>query len=343
MNPFDENPVPPQDGSSGSGGASAEPHAAPPAPGQSVPAQPALGDPFAQFSADASPSRYLGADANLRYLRIPCLPEDLRISWSWPHLLVSILFFFGSQLIAGLVLLGYYSMDRHLSQVQITKLAESPKFLVPATVISSALMILFLYVTLAVLRDLPFWSSLGWKKFSAKSAAGKGRPWMYFIAGCGLSMFVAIAGSRMKEVEHTPIQEIFKSPSGAMLLMGMAVLVAPLFEETLFRGYLYPVLTRIVSSIAQSAGIESHTALRFGIGASIALTGGLFGLTHAPQLGWTWGLVSLLIFVGVVFTFVRAWTGTVLASFCLHLGYNSMIAVSTIIATKGFTHMPTIK
>jgi hypothetical protein len=44
--------------------------------------------------------------------------------------------------------------------------------------------------------------------------------------------------------------------------------------------------------------------------------------------------------VGVIFTFVRAWTGTVLASFLLHLGYNSMIAVTSIIATKGFTHMP---
>jgi hypothetical protein len=51
----------------------------------------------------------------------------------------------------------------------------------------------------------------------------------------------------------------------------------------------------------------------------------------------------MLIFVGVVFTFVRAWTGTVVASFFLHLGYNSMIAVSTIIVTRGFTHMPVVK
>ena len=61
---------------------------------------------------------------------------------------------------------------------------------------------------------------------------------------------------------------------------------------------------------------------------------------HAPQLGWTWGLVSLLSFVGVIFTFARARTGTVVASFLLHLGYNSMIAVTSIIATRGFTHLP---
>ena len=302
-----------------------------------------LGDPFAPFTANVGTNSYIGADANLPYFRIPGLPEDLRISWSWPHLLLSIGFFFVSQLVVGIALFGYYSMDHHLSQSQIKKLLESPKFLVATTVIWSGVMILFLYVTLAVLRDLPFWSSLGWRKFSAQSRPGKGRPWMYFLAGCGLSLFVAVAGSRMKDVDHTPIQEIFKSRTGAMLLMTMAVVVAPLFEETLFRGYLYPVLTRIISSIAQSTGVEWQPALRFGMGASIALTGGLFGLTHAPQLGWTWGLVSLLVFVGVVFTFVRAWTGTVVPSFFLHLGYNSMIAVSTIVATKGFTHMPTMK
>jgi len=87
--------------------------------------------------------------------------------------------------------------------------------------------------------------------------------------------------------------------------------------------------------------MESSSAVRTGVATSILITGILFGLMHAPQLGYTWGLVSLLTLVGVIFTFARAWTGTVLASFLLHLGYNSMIAFTSIIATKGFTHMPT--
>ncbi len=121
----------------------------------------------------------------------------------------------------------------------------------------------------------------------------------------------------------------------------MAVLVAPLVEETVFRGYLYPVFVRITSAILRYYGMEFSSATRAGVAASIVLTGTLFGLMHAPQLGWTWGLVSLLTLVGVIFTFARAWTGTVVASFLLHLGYNSMIAFTSIIATKGFTHMPT--
>jgi membrane protease YdiL (CAAX protease family) len=86
--------------------------------------------------------------------------------------------------------------------------------------------------------------------------------------------------------------------------------------------------------------MESTAAFRTGVASSILLTGVLFGLLHAPQLGWTFGLVSLLVFVGVIFTLARAWTGTVLASFLLHLGYNSFLAVTSIIATKGFTQMP---
>jgi hypothetical protein len=99
-------------------------------------------------------------------------------------------------------------------------------------------------------------------------------------------------------------------------------------------------LARITSAVLQFFGMEFSSATRTGVVASILMTGMLFGLMHAPQLGWTWGLVSLLTLVGVIFTFARAWTGTVLASFLLHLGYNSMIAFTSILATKGFTHMP---
>lgn len=272
---------------------------------------------------------------------VASLPEDLRISWSWPHLLVFIAFWFVSQFAIAIAAFIYYSADRHFSEKQLLQFFEKdPKFLVGTTVVWSAVMLLFLYMTLAVLRNAPFWSSLGWKKLSPSSAGGKGQPWMYFLSGCGLSLFVAVAGSRVKDADHVPIQEFFKNRTGAMLLMGMAVLVAPLVEETLFRGYLYPVLARIFSAIAQFFGMKSPTALRTGVTFSILVTGVLFGLLHAPQLGWTLGLVSLLTLVGVIFTFVRAWTGTVFASFLLHLGYNSFLAVTTIVVTRGFTHLP---
>jgi membrane protease YdiL (CAAX protease family) len=327
MSLIDDNPqYPPEDNSNRL--------ASPAQAGESQSAEPSLplaGDPISYVVVH--PESAHPASSNL--------PEDLRISWSWPHLLVFFAYAFISQVVIGIAALAYYSTSRHMTQRQIRRLFESdPRLIVGTNVLWFALIILFLYVTLSVLRELPFWRSLGWRKLDANSLAGKGKPWMYFISGSGLSLFVIIASSRVKNAEHVPIQEMFKSRSGVMLLMSMAVLVAPLVEETIFRGYLYPVFARIASNVARFFGMDSPSAIRAGVVTSILTTGVLFGLMHAPQLGWTWGLVGLLILVGVIFTFARAWTGTVFASFLLHLGYNSMLAVLTIVGTKGFTYMP---
>ncbi len=281
MSLFDDNPLwpPNQNG------------IAQPSEGQT--AAPSSGEPLAPGLA-GDPISYAATSPASKLKSY--LPDDLRISWSWPHLIVFMIFGFASLLIVQLGGIFLLSADRHLTQKQLQQMIESkPQFLVGTNVLWYALLFLFLYMTLAVLRGLPFWRSLGWKRLNPDPTAGKGSPWMYFLSGCGLAIFVALASSRVKNADHVPIQELFKNRNGAMLLMAMAVFVAPLVEETVFRGY---------------------------------------------QLGWTWGLVSLLILVGVIFTFARAWTGTVLASFLLHLGYNSMIAVTAIIATKGFSHMP---
>lgn len=327
MTVFDDNPVrPPEDNLRGEHfnvspveAASSEPVA-----------QQLAGDPLSYL-----PVTPAGSDPP------PYLPEDLRISWSWPHLLVFGAFVVSSLLTLQLAVFLYFSANKHLSQTQLKKLFESdPRLIIGVNVLWFALILFFLYITLAVLRDSPFWQSLGWKRLKSNVGEGKGRPWMYFLSGCGLSIFVAVASSRVKDADNVPIQEFLKNRTGAMLLMAMAVLIAPLVEETVFRGYLYPVLARITSAVLQFFGMEFSAATRTGVATSILMTGMLFGLMHAPQLGWTWGLVSLLTLVGVIFTFARAWTGTVFASFLLHLGYNSMIAFTSIIVTKGFTQMP---
>ena len=323
MSFFDENPTEPPPGAGNS--AEAEPVAR--EIPESSPAE-------AELPLAGDPISYIAVHPEAAHPPTCNVPEDLRISWSWPHLLLFFLYAVISQFVIGIAVLAYYAGNRHLTEKQIRRLFESdPKLIVGTNVLWFALIILFLYVTISVLRNLPFWQSLGWRKLDGNYLEGKGKPWMYFLSGSGLSLFVIIASSQVKDAEHLPIQEMFKGRSAMILLMSMAVLVAPVVEETIFRGYLYPVFARIVSGIAQQRGMNSARALRTGVATSILTTGVLFGLMHAPQLGWTWSLVSLLILVGVIFTFARAWTGTVVASFLLHLGYNSVLAVLTIIGT----------
>jgi membrane protease YdiL (CAAX protease family) len=252
-------------------------------------------------------------------------PADLQITWSWPHFIIFVLFGFISLVVVQFALASILVQGRHLNPKDLESyLLSNPKFSIGSMLIWYAALFFFLYVTLSLLRGHPFWEVLGWRKIQPKLRELPRNPLLYFMAGCGLSLFVAIVSSRMKTPENIPIEELFKYRQTALLFMAMAVLVAPLVEETLFRGYLYPLFAR-----------------SFGVAPGIILTGVLFGLMHGAQLGWTWALVTVLIFVGIVFTIVRARTGSVFASYLMHLGYNSLISLFAILGTHGFTKLPT--
>jgi membrane protease YdiL (CAAX protease family) len=51
-----------------------------------------------------------------------------------------------------------------------------------------------------------------------------------------------------------------------------------------------------------------------------------------------WGQIALLILVGVVLTWVRARTGTVAASYFVHLGYNGLQLVGYLIYVVSGAH-----
>src|SRR5256885_11340866 len=63
-----------------------------------------------------------------------------------------------------------------------------------------------------------------------------------------------------------PYTTLFRSRSGAMLLMAMAVLVAPLVEETVFRGYLYPRKTVSSTRDRKSTRLNSsHLVISYAV------------------------------------------------------------------------------
>ena len=258
------------------------------------------------------------------YPRAKTYPADLQISWSWPHFAVFVVFVISLLLSVPFGLFAIFGPHGNMTQELLQKFLSEPQVSLGGTVVIFALLLFFLYVTLALLRGQPFWRTLGWRKLVPASPALPRNPFAYLFAGSGLSLFVALATTGMKTPESAPIEELFKNPHTAMLFVAMAVFVAPLVEETLFRGYLYPMFAR-----------------SFGVTPAILLTGVLFGLMHGAQTAWTWGLVAMLTLVGIVFTFVRARTGSVLASFMMHLGYNLLIALVTGVSTHWFTKMPT--
>jgi membrane protease YdiL (CAAX protease family) len=107
------------------------------------------------------------------------------------------------------------------------------------------------------------------------------------------------------------------------MLMAFGILLAPVVEEMMFRGFLYPVVAR-----------------RFGIVTGIMTTGILFGAFHAMQLWGAWEQIALLGLVGIVLTWVRARSHTIVASYIIHVAYNSTLFAGVILATHGLSKFP---
>jgi len=183
----------------------------------------------------------------------------------------------------------------------------------------------FLYLTLRPRVVQPFWVSLGWREPRARDVP---RPLFYavcFLGGFVLALAVSYVSHFFMPQRPLPIQALFQDRQSAYLMAVLGVLVAPLVEETIFRGFLYPVFARSL-----------------GAAAAVLLTGALFGMVHGAQLGGVLPLVALLGVVGCVFTVVRARTGSVIPCYFLHLGYNSILFVGFFFSQE-FRRLPLVR
>ena len=179
-------------------------------------------------------------------------PEDLQISWSWAHFIVFVIFgFISLVLIQGVLALAYVPHQRMSSKQLEEYLISKPQFAIGSMLLWYAAIFFFLYVTLSVLRGHSFWQTLGWRKLAGASGGMPRNPLAYLLAGGGLSLFINLVTTRLKTPENIPIEELFKFRQTAMLFVAMAVFVAPLVEETLFRGIFVSNVCAIIWSDAR--------------------------------------------------------------------------------------------
>jgi membrane protease YdiL (CAAX protease family) len=108
--------------------------------------------------------------------------------------------------------------------------------------------------------------------------------------------------------EPLPIEELFGDRLSLILLSVFGVLIAPVVEELVFRGFFFTVIE------------QSHGPL-----AAVLATSAFFSVLHARQYGWHWQNLLLLALVGIVFGAVRARTQSVVPSTMLHAGYNATL------------------
>jgi membrane protease YdiL (CAAX protease family) len=254
------------------------------------------------------------------------LPEDVRTPWGWRELFLFIIIALASLfLLTNLMALGmmllYHVKAGDLQKVLMT----DATFLSLRTAIWYAFLVGYLYVTIRVNRRMPFWRTIGWHEWRSIRVPRAALYALCAVGGMALAVVVELGSIAFRTKAKLPIEALFHNRIGVLWLMGVGILLAPAVEETIFRGYLYPVLARTL-----------------GVGGGILATGFLFGMMHAPQLWGGWAQIGLLIFVGIVLTYARARTGTVLASWLLHLGYNTFLFAGFFISTGGLRHLPPV-
>ena len=242
----------------------------------------------------------------------PPAPEPPR-GWSYWDLLVVLGFSIGAQLLvyvgAVLLTLAFY----HGGAVRPEEMFTRVWIVLPMQAAWWALVFWVIYRVVRARDPRPFWEAIGWVRPAHP-------PGVYLSAGVLLSVSVAtLAWLLPKPTKHMPIEELFRNPTSAFLLAGFGVLVAPVIEELLFRGFLYPVFER------------AH-----GGPVAVAATAGLFSLVHAPQYGGAWQNLLLLAYVGVVFGTIRAVSRSLIPSTLVHGAYNFTLFVGLYVASNRF-------
>ncbi len=253
------------------------------------------------------------------------ISDDLRVPWGWLEVaLFVILGVIGSVVITwgmAQVAVRFFGVNSNEVFGETITTAKSVVVLLSQAILDG-LAILYLYLMLAARTAAPFWPSIGWREMRTGSGHIRDRALQFLAGGAVLAIAVSFTGGFLNSKVTLPVEELLKARVSILLFGILGVLVAPLVEETIFRGFLYPVIAR-----------------RLGVAAGVAITGTLFGLMHAAQLWGGWGQIALLILVGVALTWVRARTGTVAASYFVHLGYNGLQLVGYLIyVVSGVRH-----
>jgi membrane protease YdiL (CAAX protease family) len=253
----------------------------------------------------------------------PSLPEDLRVPWGWLDLLLLVIVAIaGTFVLSVLVVIGFVLSGISFHQLQ-NSISEKSLLLIINQALLSIVLLVYLSAQMRLRFGAPFWRTIGWRPLQTGQTPRPVASLGLILSGFLLAILVSLGSSAFHTKTQLPIEQFFQDRLSALLLMSLGVLVAPVLEETVFRGYIYPVAAR-----------------SFGVTSGILFTGTIFGLLHASQLWGGWGQIALLVVVGIVFTYVRAATHTVVASYLMHVSYNSFLFLALAVGSHGFRHFP---
>jgi len=173
------------------------------------------------------------------------------------------------------------------------------------------------------------------------------RYWLVAVAFL-LNVLALVVGLVVKFPEHAPIDKMFNTSSDAWMLACFGVLIAPFFEEMIFRGFLLPAVATAWDWAAERMHGERPRALD-GEGNPVWSAGAMvfaalvvsapFAWMHSAQVAKAWGPLLLLYCVSLALCAVRLLARSLAASTLVHSAYNCMLFALMFAQTDGFRHL----
>ena len=222
---------------------------------------------------------------------------------------------FAAVFLCSILALGVAHLLTAGRNISVGALATNPVVVIGAQVVAYPLVILFMVTVVGARSREGFWRAIRWNWNAAKAPA-------FFLGGMLVAFVVDYGSKYLPLPKSVPLENYFHEALGAYVTTVFGITLGPLLEELFFRGLLYPRMRRLV-----------------GVVPAILFTAVVFASIHAPQLGFAWGPLLSIFVVGVVFTLVREKSGSVAATFTMHVGYNLLLFGMLWVTTDHFRHL----
>lgn len=117
--------------------------------------------------------------------------------------------------------------------------------------------------------------------------------------------------------QETDIERLLKSSRAAALIIAfLAVATAPLVEEIIYRGMLFPAWQRLTGSTA-----------------AVIIVALSFAIPHVPQYWPNMAVIASITTLSLILTIVRARTGNLFHCYVIHLAFNGVQAMLIVLET----------
>jgi membrane protease YdiL (CAAX protease family) len=215
------------------------------------------------------------------------------------------------------VLFGFLGLKAaNVWRVSLSDVQQNPFFLLTFQVVFHLFLLGFIYLLVFSKHEGGFWQLLAWRM------PAQARRVQLFLAGLVLAAVVRFTPTLLPERGSFPLERMFSTPASAYAVAGFAILIAPLMEELIFRGILFGMF-------------ESIIGIRFAVVATALLFAGL----HIPEYWGAWHHVMMITVVGLTFSVARGLTGSLAASYILHLAYNFALITILFFETDQFRNI----